>query len=192
MYPKSFNQLIESFQRLPGVGKKTAERYAYTVLNWDEETRNHFIETINHMNDIKRCKICGNICEGDSCEYCKDKSRDHSTICVVESPKDISSIESMNEYHGVYHVLNGMINPKKGILPDQLNIDSLVERMDGDIREVILALSPTIDGETTSLYLEKLLKDKVLITRLAYGIPIGAHLDYTDSLTLLKAFEGRK
>lgn len=195
MYPKTFEDLIHAFRRLPGVGEKTAERYAYTVLEWDTETAAEFADTIHHMKDrIHRCTVCGNLTEGETCFYCSNPNRNRHMICVVQSPKDIPAIEAMQEYEGVYHVLNGAINTQKGVLPDQLNIPSLIERVKNDvhIEEVILATDPTVEGETTALYLEKMLKEHVKVTRLAYGIPIGGHLDYTDTLTLLKAFEGRK
>lgn len=194
MYPKKFNDLIQAFRKLPGVGQKTAERYAYTVLGWNEEELTEFQNAINHMKEgVHYCKKCGNMSEGEYCEYCMDLNRNTHMICVVQSPKDIAAIESIQEYNGLYHVLHGVINMQKGILPDSLNIASLLERIQKeDIEEVILALDPTVEGETTSLYLEKILKDKVKTTRLAYGIPIGGHLDYTDALTLLRAFEGRK
>lgn len=194
MYPKKFNDLIQAFRKLPGVGQKTAERYAYTVIGWNKEEFTEFQNAINHMKEgIHYCKKCGNMSEGEYCEYCMDLNRNTHMICVVQSPKDIAAIESIQEYNGLYHVLHGVINMQKGILPDSLNIASLLERIQKeDIEEVILALDPTVEGETTSLYLEKILKDKVKTTRLAYGIPIGGHLDYTDALTLLRAFEGRK
>lgn len=194
MYPKKFNDLIQAFRKLPGVGQKTAERYAYTVLGWNKEEFTEFQNAINYMKEgVHYCKKCGNMSEGEYCEYCMDLNRNTHMICVVQSPKDIAAIESIQEYNGLYHVLHGVINMQKGILPDSLNIASLLERIQKeDIEEVILALDPTVEGETTSLYLEKILKDKVKTTRLAYGIPIGGHLDYTDALTLLRAFEGRK
>lgn len=194
MYPKKFEDLIEAFQKLPGVGKKTAERYAYTVLGWKKETFEEFYQAIYHMKDgVHYCKKCGNMSEGELCTYCMNSHRNHHMICVVQSPKDIVAIESMQEYEGLYHVLHGVINTQKGVLPDDLNISSLLDRVkDSQVEEVILALDPTVEGETTSLYLEKILKDYVKVTRLAYGIPIGGHLDYTDRLTLLKAFQGRK
>lgn len=195
MYPKKFEDLIQAFRKLPGVGQKTAERYAYTVLDWNEETFEEFQNAINHMKDgIHYCKVCGNMTDGEICDFCSDSNRNHHMICVVQSPKDIVAIESMQEYKGLYHVLNGLINTQKGILPDDLNISSLLDRVkkDSDLKEVILALDSTVEGETTSLYLDKLLSDHVKVTRLAYGIPIGGHLNYTDALTLLKAFEGRK
>lgn len=195
MYPKKFEDLIMAFRKLPGVGQKTAERYAYALLEWNEEEFNDFDQSIHHMKGgLNYCEVCGNMSEGKRCEYCEDQNRNHHMICIVKSTKDIEAIEAMDSYHGVYHVLKGLINTQKGILPDDLNLQSLIDRVEGnqDIEEVIIALDSTIDGETTALYIEKLLENKVKVTRLAYGIPIGGHLDYTDSLTLLKAFEGRK
>ncbi|CDD51847.1 recombination protein RecR [Firmicutes bacterium CAG:308] len=193
MYPKKFEDLIQAYSKLPGVGRKTAERYAFTTLNWDEEWINEFITSLSSIKDgIKRCKVCGNLSDGDKCEFCMNDTRNHNVICVVQSPKDIAAIESMQEYNGVYHVLNGLINIQKGILPENLNIQSLVKRINDDIEEVIIATDPTVEGETTALYITKLLDGRTKVTRLAHGIPMGGHLDYTDAHTLLKAFEGRK
>lgn len=193
MYPKKFEDLIQAYSKLPGVGRKTAERYAFTTLNWDEEWINEFITSLSSIKDgIKRCKVCGNLSDGDKCEFCMNDTRNHNVICVVQSPKDIAAIESMQEYNGVYHVLNGLINIQKGILPENLNIQSLVNRVNDDIEEVIIATDPTVEGETTALYITKLLDGRTKVTRLAHGIPMGGHLDYTDTHTLLKAFEGRK
>ena len=193
MYPKTFDDLIYEFQKLPGVGAKTAERYAFTVLGWSEEEISEFSDILRALKkNVKKCTRCGNLTEGELCDFCNDSSRNQNIICVVQNPKDISTIESMQEYNGVYHVLDGLINTQKGILPDQLNIMSLVDRINNDTEEVILALDPTVEGETTSLYISKLLEGKCRVTRLAHGIPVGSHLDYTDAMTLLKAFEGRK
>lgn len=194
MYPKKFENLILAFQNLPGVGRKTAERYAFETLNWEQEKREEFVNALQVLIEgVDTCKVCGNLSDGDICSICSDQNRNHTLLCVVQSPKDILAIESIQEYKGVYHVLNGVINTSKGILPEDINIDSLVDRIHKDeIKEVILALDPTVEGETTSLYIEKLIGKDVLVTRLAYGIPMGGHLDYTDSLTLLKAFQGRK
>ena len=193
MYPKTFDDLIYEFQKLPGVGAKTAERYAFTVLGWSEEEISEFSDILRVLKkNVKKCTRCGNLTEGELCDFCTDSSRNQTIICVVQNPKDISTIESMQEYNGVYHVLDGLINTQKGILPDQLNIMSLVDRINNDTEEVILALDPTVEGETTSLYISKLLEGKCRVTRLAHGIPVGSHLDYTDAMTLLKAFEGRK
>ena len=192
MYPKKFENLILAFQNLPGVGRKTAERYAFETLNWEQQKKEEFVNALQVLIDgVDTCKVCGNLSDGDICSICSDQN--HTLLCVVQSPKDILAIESIQEYKGVYHVLNGVINTSKGILPEDINIDSLVDRINKDeINEVILALDPTVEGETTSLYIEKLIGKDVLVTRLAYGIPMGGHLDYTDSLTLLKAFQGRK
>ena len=193
MYPKTFDDLIYEFQKLPGVGAKTAERYAFTVLGWSEEEISEFSDILRVLKkNVKKCTRCGNLTEGELCDFCTDSSRNQNIICVVQNPKDISTIESMQEYNGVYHVLDGLINTQKGILPDQLNIMSLVDRINNDTEEVILALDPPVEGETTSLYISKLLEGKCRVTRLAHGIPVGSHLDYTDAMTLLKAFEGRK
>ena len=193
MHPKTFDDLIYEFQKLPGVGAKTAERYAFTVLGWSEEEISEFSDILRVLKkNVKKCTRCGNLTEGELCDFCNDSSRNQNIICVVQNPKDISTIESMQEYNGVYHVLDGLINTQKGILPDQLNIMSLVDRINNDTEEVILALDPTVEGETTSLYISKLLEGKCRVTRLAHGIPVGSHLDYTDAMTLLKAFEGRK
>ena len=194
MYPQKFEDLITAFRHLPGVGVKTAERYAFTALEWDEETLSMFIQALQGIQDgLKNCKICGNLSEEDECIICKDSSRNHHLICVVQSAKDVIAMEKMNEYHGVYHVLHGVINTTKGIMPQDLNIDTLLERIDEQTEEVIIATNPTVEGETTALYLSKLLEEKnVPVTRIAHGLPMGGHLDYADELTLLKAFEGRK
>lgn len=191
MYPIKFEDLIIALHRLPGVGMKTAERYAYALLDWDPSQIKELQNAIKGLTELKRCKVCGNLSEGEICDICSNENRDHSTICVVQTPKNLMTIEDLNEYEGVYHVLNGAINTQKGILPDQLNIDSLEKRIHSDVKEVILALDPTVEGETTSLYLTKLLEGDVNVTRLAYGIPVGGHLDYTDQKTLSRAFEGR-
>lgn len=192
MYPKKFQNMIDSYQKLPGVGKKTAERYAFKTLDWDEETLDQFIQSLTDLKKgITYCHICGNLSEEDICDICKNENRNHNCICVVQNPKNIDSIEAMQEFNGVYHVLNGTINVSKGVLPEQLNIQSLINRINEDTEEVILALDPTADGEITSMYISKLLNNKCKVTKLANGIPLGSHLDYTDPLTLLKAFQKR-
>ncbi len=192
MYPKKFQNMIDYYQKLPGVGKKTAERYAFKTLDWDEETLDQFIQSLTDLKKgITYCHICGNLSEEDICDICKNENRNHNCICVVQNPKNIDSIEAMQEFNGVYHVLNGTINVSKGVLPEQLNIQSLINRINEDTEEVILALDPTADGETTSMYISKLLNNKCKVTKLANGIPLGSHLDYTDPLTLLKAFQKR-
>lgn len=192
MYPASFENLILELHKLPGIGMKSAERMAFAILGWDEDQKQQMIDAFKNASTLTRCKVCGNLSESDCCEICSDNSRDHSQICVVQTEKDLYAIENMNEYNGVYHVLHGAINIQKGILPEQLNIDSLEERISDDTSEVILALDPTTEGETTALYLSKLLEDRTYVTRLAAGLPFGGKLDYTDAKTLSKAFEGRK
>ncbi len=191
MYPAKFENLIAAFRRLPGVGMKTAERYAFEALNWDEETRKEVERSLQQISEIHKCRICGNLCDEDECEYCKDPNRTDRLICVVQSPKDLQALESAGVFNGKYHVLNGTINMAKGVLPSDLNIDTLIQRINENIDEVILATEPTVDGETTALYLTKLLQGKVKVTRLANGIPMGGHLDYSDTRTLQRAFQGR-
>lgn len=191
MYPEKFDQLVAAFLHLPGVGAKTAERYAYAVMDWSPEYLDRFVKSISDVKKLKHCKICGNLSDGEICSICSSPARDHSVICVVQTPKNLMTMESIQEYNGVYHVLNGAINTQKGILPEQLNIQSLEDRIDDSVKEVILALDPTVEGETTALYLSRLLEGKTHITKLASGLPVGGHLDYTDVKTLLKAFEGR-
>ena len=192
---KSLNRLIDAFEHLPSVGHKSAERMAYAVLNMDIEVTDEFAEAIK---DIKRkvhqCPICGLYTEDEKCEICSDTSRDHHTIIVLSYPKDVYSFEKIGKYHGVYHVLNGTISAIKGIGVEDLNINSLIKRIEKeDIHEVIIATDPTVEGETTALYIAKLLEGrKVNVTRLAYGLPMGGHLDYADALTIAKALEGRK
>lgn len=194
MYPGKFEDLIEAFRHLPGVGIKTAERYAFTALEWDEETLDAFIHALDALHGgIRKCSICGNLSDDDKCMICRDDTRNPNVICVVQSPKDVIAMEKTKEYNGVYHVLNGVINTAKGVMPQDLNIKSLLDRVNDETEEVILATNPTVEGETTALYLAKLLETKnINVTRIAHGLPMGGHLDYADELTLIKAFEGRK
>ena len=194
MYPGKFEDLIEAFRHLPGVGIKTAERYAFTALEWDEETLDAFIHALDALHGgIRKCSVCGNLSDDDKCMICRDDTRNPNVICVVQSPKDVIAMEKTKEYNGVYHVLNGVINTAKGVMPQDLNIKSLLDRVNDDTEEVILATNPTVEGETTALYLAKLLETKnINVTRIAHGLPMGGHLDYADEMTLIKAFEGRK
>lgn len=194
MYPGKFEDLIEAFRHLPGVGIKTAERYAFTALEWDEETLDAFIHALDALHGgIRKCSVCGNLSDDDKCMICRNDTRNPNVICVVQSPKDVIAMEKTKEYNGVYHVLNGVINTAKGVMPQDLNIKSLLDRVNDDTEEVILATNPTVEGETTALYLAKLLETKnINVTRIAHGLPMGGHLDYADELTLIKAFEGRK
>ena len=191
---KSLDNLIESLYKLPGVGKKSAERMAYSLLDFSDEDLQSIADSISSLKSkIHFCPICGMITDIDGCYICDDKNRDESTLMVVSYPKDVMSIENSDSYHGQYHVLNGELSLSKGMNVEKLNIESLLKRLDeGHFLEVILATNPTVDGETTSMYLAKLLeKYNVKVTRLAYGLQIGGNLDYVDPLTLSKALEGR-
>ena len=194
MYPKSFEKLIEAYKRLPGVGQKSAERYAFSTLDWDFEDVQMMIDALTQVStNLKKCSVCNHLSEEDLCEICKQESRDKKIICVVQTSKDVIAMEKTNEFKGTYHVLGGVINTSKGIFPEDLNIDSLIDRVENGIDGIILALDPAIDGETTSLYITSLLSNKeVNVTRLAHGLPMGGHLDYADELTLTKALQGRK
>ncbi len=195
MYPKSLRNLIDNFRRLPGVGEKTAERYALSAADMDPAEIENFAASLLDVKDhLRHCEICGNLSDEDECDICRDESRDHQTIFVVESSRDIIAMEKTGDYHGVYHVLNGLISTSKGVLPEDLNIDQLVRRADGS-KEIILATSATRDGEITAMYLEKLLHQKypdLLITRIAHGLPAGGMLDYADEMTLSHALSDRK
>ena len=193
-YPKTIKDLIECFKKLPGVGEKTAERLALSVLDMDDEIVELFSNTLGNIKQkIKRCKICNNLSEDDLCEICKEWNRHKKLICVVEEPKNVIIFEKVGTYNGLYHVLDGLISPLDGINPEDINIASLIERIKKDgIEEIILALKPNIEGETTSLYISKLLeKENVKITKIAHGIPIGVDMEYIDTLTLEMALEDR-
>lgn len=192
---KALQRLEDSLAKLPGVGRKSAERMAYKMLEMDEEDLLEFASSIQEIKQtIHHCPICGAYTDMDECEICKDESRDHSTILVVSAPKDVLPFENSNEYRGVYHVLGGDICISKGGSIDSLNTKPLLDKAaSGEVKEIILATNPTLDGETTALYIAKLLKDyPVNITRLAYGLPMGGNIDYADALTLSRALEGRR
>lgn len=193
MYPSVLQTLIENLRKLPGVGAKTAERYAFALLNLsDEEIQTMANALIQSKSKLHFCSVCGNITDKDKCSICSDEKRDHSTICVVQDVKDVVAIERIKQFNGVYHVLHGVISTSKGIMPDDLSIEALLLRTNAPIVEIILATNPTVEGEMTALYLAKRLENKVgKITRLAHGLPMGAHMDYADELTLIKAIEGR-
>ena len=192
---KALVRLQESLAKLPSIGKKSAERMAFAMLEMEDEDLNEFADAIKELKTkIHLCPICGNITEDDECYICKDDSRDRETILVVSSPKDVIAFENAEGYRGLYHVLGGTISISKGKGIEDLNISSLIKRVEeGNIKEVIIATNPTVDGETTALYLAKLLDNKgANVTRLAYGLPMGGNLDYADALTLAKAIEGRR
>ena len=193
-YPKSIIDLIESFKHLPSIGNKTAERYALAMLEAPKEKIEQLIEALQLVsNEIKRCPICGNLTDKQLCSICCDENRDNTTICIVQQPKDVIAMEKVKSYKGLYHVLYGAISPLKGILPEDLNIESLFSRINENIKEVIIATNPTMEGDTTALYLIKALKKypNITITKLANGLPIGANLDYADEMTLTRALDGR-
>lgn len=187
-------RLIEQFERLPGIGSKTAQRLAYFVLNMPGEQAMEFSRAITEAHEkIRRCEVCCNFSDRELCPVCRSESRDKTTICVVETPRDAVAIEGTGEYSGVYHVLHGVISPLNGIGPDQLTVRELLARLNsGEVQEVIMATNPTVEGEATAMYLSRLLKPLgVRITRLAYGIPVGGDLEYADDVTLARALEGR-
>ncbi len=195
-YPHALEELIEDFKALPSVGKKTAERYAlyvYTKLA-SEQVEQFSKDLLEVKNHIHICEKCGNICEDDLCDVCKDTDRNHHQILVVETIKDLYTIENVNGFNGVYHVLNGAISFSKGIGIEDLNINSLIERVQKENpEEIILATNATLEGETTARYIKELLAEyPVKITRIAHGLPVGGEMSYADEMTLLKAMEGRR
>ena len=187
--------LVEQFAKLPGIGRKTATRLAFHVLNSSNEEAQAFAKAIvNAKEQVKLCKICQNITDAETCALCESPKRDNSVICVTESPKDVISIEKTNEYHGLYHVLHGAISPMDNIGPNDIKIPELLERLKDDtVKEVIMATNPTIDGEATAMYIAKLIKPfGIKVTRIAHGIPVGGDLEYADEITLTRAMEGRR
>jgi len=187
-------RLADQFERLPGIGSKTAQRLAYFVLNMPRAQAEGFSKSIMEAHEkVKRCSRCCNLTDSELCPVCKNETRDKTIICVVETPRDCIALENTKEYNGVYHVLNGAISPLNGIGPDQINIKQLLERLkDDDVSEVIMATNPTVEGEATSMYISKLIKPLgIKVTRLAYGIPVGGDLEYADEVTLARALEGR-
>lgn len=194
-YPRTLQNLIECFQKLPGIGEKTAERLALSTLKLDQEVINVFSESLKDTKiKIKKCSICNNYSEEDICEICKDSSREQDILCVVEDPKNIIMFEKIGTFNGKYHVINGLISPLDGINPEDIHIPQLLERIKNEgIKEVILAVKPSVEGETTSLYISKMLANTdVLVSKIAHGVPLGADIDYVDSLTLELALENRK
>ena len=193
MYPEIINNLIECYKTLPGIGEKTAERMALYSLQLDHEKIDLFAQSLVSLKtEIKRCKKCNNLTQEETCPICKNQDRD--IICVVEEPKNVFQFEKIGSYHGLYHVLDGLISPLDNINPEDINIQSLLKRIEEEnIKEVIIAVKPSIEGETTALYISKILKDKnIVISKIAHGIPLGADMDYIDSLTLELALEERK
>lgn len=194
-YPKSLTELIECFKNLPGIGEKNAERLSFAVLKFNDDDAIKFSEAIKNVKkNIKKCSICNNLTEdSDICDICNDDNRDLSTICVVENTKDLILFEKSNAFKGKYHVLEGLISPLEGINPEDIKINQLIQRIKKEnIKEVILALNMSMEGETTSLYITKLLEGTdVSVSKIAAGIPVGADMEYLDSLTIQRALEGR-
>ncbi len=186
--------LIDQFERMQGIGHKTAQRMAFYVLGLSDSEANAFAKAITDAHTkIKQCKVCCDLADDDLCPVCKDKTRDKSVICVVEDPRDVVAIERTNEYKGTYHVLHGAISPMDNIGPDQIRIKELIARLgNGEVEEVIMATNPTVEGEATAMYISRLLKPMgITVSRLAYGVPVGADLEYADEVTLSRAIEGR-
>lgn len=194
MYSESIEQLIESFEQLPSIGRKTAERLAFFILESNKELVDNFINSIkNAKENLKECSVCFNISDSDPCFICSDSFRDKKTICVVEDVKDIIAMEKTHEYKGVYHVLHGAISPMNNISPDDIKIKELLQRINKEqIEEVIIATNPKVEGEATAMYIAKLLNPlNIKVSRLASGMPIGGDLEYIDEITLSKALKGR-
>lgn len=194
-YIEPIEELITCFRRLPGVGRKTAARYAFAVLSMNEENSAQFAETLRTAKGrITFCRVCGAMSEGELCRVCSQEGRDGSVICVVRDSRTMAAIEKVREYNGLYHVLGGVLSPVNGIGPDDIRIKELINRVEtGGISEIILATNPDVEGETTARYIAELLRDSgVKITRLAYGIPVGADIEYADTVTLTRALDGRK
>lgn len=194
-YPIPIGNLIEQLSKLPGIGKKTAQRLAFYILEMDDlEVEKLSKSIINAKEKIRLCSVCCNLTDEDPCHICKDKGRDESTICVVEGPKDIIAMEKSNEYKGKYHVLHGVISPMDNVGPKDIKIKELLDRLtDGLVEEIIIATNPTVEGEATAIYLSKLIKPLgIKVTRIAHGIPVGGDLDYFDEVTISKAMENRR
>ena len=188
-------KLIEQFERMPGIGHKTAQRLAFYVLNLTKQQAEEFSAAILSAHEkIKQCTCCCNLAEGELCPICKNEGRDKSIICVVEDPRDVFAFERTHEFEGTYHVLHGVISPMNGVGPEDITIKELLARMaDGVVQEVIMATNPTVEGEATAMYISRLLKPMgIIVSRLAYGVPVGADLEYADEVTLTKALEGRR
>lgn len=195
IYPESLSNLIEQFQKLPTIGKKSAQRLAMSIVLSDEKSVKEFSDALIDVKEkIKYCENCGNITEDNLCDICKDITRNEDCLCVVEDINDLIAIEKSGAFHGKYHVLGGLISPSDGIGPEELNIDKLLKRItDENIKEIILAISSTIEGETTSIFLSNLLaKKNVRLSKIAQGIPVGSNLEYFDQLTLERAIEDRR
>ncbi len=195
MYAMPVARLIDEFEKLPGIGHKTAQRLAFHILNMPAEKAMAFAKAIvEAKKTIHYCSVCGDLTDTDPCRVCGNEKRDRTTICVVESPRDVVAMERVREYKGVYHVLHGVISPMEGIGPDDINMKTLIQRVGGgETKEVILATNPDVEGEATAMYLARLIKPMgVKATRIAHGLPVGGDLEYADEVTLAKSLEGRR
>lgn len=194
-YPKPLARLINEMSKLPGIGTKTAQRLSFYILSLEDKEAEQLASAIlTAKKEMKYCSVCGNLTDEDPCAICSDKSRKVDTICVVESPKDVMAMERIREYNGLYHVLHGVISPMEGIGPEDINLMSLLKRLQAnDIKELIIATNPNIEGEATAMYIARLVKPSgIKVSRIAHGIPVGGDLEYADEVTLLKAMEGRR
>ena len=194
-YARPLQNLINQISRIPGFGSKTAQRLAFHILSMEDGDAKALADSITHAKEsMKYCSVCGNLTDQDPCVLCKDPSRDNSVICVVESPRDVAAMERVREFKGRYHVLHGVISPMEGIGPEDINLKSLIVRLQqNDVKEVILATNPNIEGEATAMYIARLIKPAgIKVTRIAHGLPVGGDLEYADEVTLSKAMEGRR
>ena len=194
-YSEPIDRLRNEFSKLPGIGRKTAQRLAFHVINMDiKDVTGLSKALVDVKNEIKYCSVCCNISDSEVCPICANSHRDPSTICVVEDPRDVAAMERTKDYSGRYHVLNGVISPMDGIGPDMLNIKELISRLgDGSVKEIIMATNPTIEGEATAMYISRLVKPMgIKVTRIAHGLPVGGDLEYADDVTISKALEGRR
>ena len=195
-YPRALNKLINELSKLPGIGGKTAQRLAFHILSLSDREAEALAEAIvSAKKNLRYCSECGNLTDQDKCLICSDASRDRSVICVVETPQDVMAMERIREYRGLYHVLHGAISPAEGIGPNDINLKSLITRLQAsdEVKEIIIATNPNIEGEATAMYISRLLKPAgIKVTRIAHGIPVGGDLEYADEVTLLKAIEGRR
>lgn len=195
IYTTPINRLIDEFSKLPGIGKKTAQRLAFHIINMNQNEVDSLSKAIvDAKREIIYCSICCNITDKNPCSMCSNPSRDKSIICVVEDPRDVAAMERTREFKGHYHVLNGVISPMDGVSPDMLNIKELINRLSNqDVKEVIMATNPTIEGEATAMYIARLLKPMgIVVSRIAHGLPVGGDLEYADEVTISKALEGRR
>lgn len=194
-YPRPLAKLINELSKLPGIGTKSAQRLAFHILSLDDSEAEQLADAITTAkSEMKYCSVCGNLTDEDPCAICSDSSRRDDVICVVESPRDVMAMERIKEFNGLYHVLHGVISPMEGIGPEDINLKSLIKRLrEGDVKELIIATNPNIEGEATAMYIARLIKPAgIKVTRIAHGIPVGGDLEYADEVTLLKSLEGRR